>query len=96
MTETEETLPSLADEPSDEDWSPSSVQALRRYVAMTQAELAQRIGTRQQTVSEWETGTARPRRMGRRLLTMVAEESGFYSTDGAGTPRADDATSADR
>lgn len=73
-----------------EDWSPASVQALRRHMAVTQTELAERIGTRQQTVSEWETGTARPRRMGRRILSMVAEESGFYSTDGS----ADEATSS--
>ena len=81
---------------SSEDWSAVSVQALRRHMALTQSELAERIGTRQQTVSEWETGTARPRRMGQRLLSMIAEESGFYSagdpTVEAASPRAFDAT----
>ncbi len=52
---------------------------LRGYLGDTQAEFAARLGTRQQTVSEWETGSSRPRRMARRLLHLLAEERGFYS-----------------
>jgi len=57
-------------------------------MGVTQAELADRIGTRQQTVSEWETGASTPRRMSQRLLRMVAEEAGIYDAgiDDAGTP----------
>lgn len=59
-------------------WDGQRVQSLRRWLEDSQAELAERLGTRQQTVSEWETGSSQPRRMSRRLLGMVAEESGYY------------------
>lgn len=60
-------------------WEATAVRRLRGYLGETQAEFAERLGTRQQTVSEWETGSSRPRRMAQRLLGMVAEERGFYS-----------------
>ena len=67
------------DRPADgEQWEPARVRALRDWLDTSQTTLADRIGTRQQTVSEWETGASRPRRMSRRLLHLVAEESGFY------------------
>lgn len=62
-------------------WDGERVHALRRWLQDSQTELAERLGTRQQTVSEWETGSSRPRRMSRRLLGMVAEESGYYSVE---------------
>jgi DNA-binding transcriptional regulator YiaG len=62
-------------------WTAGRVRRLRGYLRASQAELAARLGARQQTVSEWETGTTRPRGMSRRLLHLVAEESGFYSTE---------------
>lgn len=64
-------------------WDAGGVRRLRRFLGASQAELAERLGTRQQTVSEWETGASRPRRMSRRLLHFVAETSGYYRTDGA-------------
>ncbi len=64
-----------------DEWDAERVRALREWLASSQAGLADRIGTRQQTVSEWETGTSQPRRMSRRLLRMVAEESGFYDVE---------------
>ncbi|MCK9487309.1 MAG: helix-turn-helix domain-containing protein [Dehalococcoidia bacterium] len=75
-------------------WDADAVRALRAQLGLTQADLAERLGTRQQTVSEWETGTSEPRRMSRRLLRMVAEDAGFYdaspppgdTADGPGTP----------
>lgn len=70
--------------PGEEPWSSDEVQRLRAHLGVTQAELAARIGTRQQTISEWETGTRAPRRMARRLLRMVAEESGLYETGATG------------
>lgn len=63
-------------------WDQEAVRRLRRYLGDSQAELAQRLGTRQQTVSEWETGRRQPRRMSRRLLQLVAEEAGFYDASG--------------
>ena len=60
-------------------WIPEDVRRLRTHLGLSQAELADRIGTRQQTISEWETGASAPRRMSRRLLHLVAEESGYYT-----------------
>ncbi len=44
---------------------------------LTQAKLAEELGTRQQTISEWETGMYKPRGTSATLLTIVAERSGF-------------------
>ena len=62
-------------------WDAARVRRLRGHLGATQSEFAERLGTRQQTVSEWETGASRPRAMARRLLHLVAEERGFYSTE---------------
>ena len=35
------------------------------------------MGTRQQTISEWETGLYAPRGVSERMLGMVAESAGF-------------------
>lgn len=69
-------------------WDAIGVRALREQLGLTQAELAERLGTRQQTVSEWETGVSRPRRMSQRLLGIVAEESAGYEA-GAVLPGTD-------
>ena len=58
-------------------WDGSGVRALRRHMRLTQAKLAEELGTRQQTISEWETGMYRPRGTSTTLLTLVAERSGF-------------------
>lgn len=73
-----------------DEWDAERVRALREWLADSQAGLADRIGTRQQTVSEWETGSSQPRRMSRRLLRMVAEESGFYAVEQSGEDRSGD------
>lgn len=44
---------------------------------LSQAELAAELGTRQQTVSEWETGRYRPRGASATLLSIVAERAEF-------------------
>lgn len=67
-----------APEADEGEWTPDAVQRLRAGLGLSQAQLAARVGTRQQTISEWETGARTPRRMSRRLLRLVAEESGLY------------------
>jgi DNA-binding transcriptional regulator YiaG len=62
-------------------WDGARVRRLRGHLQATQAQFAARIGTRQQTVSEWETGASRPRGMSRRLLHLIAEEAGFYGVE---------------
>jgi len=44
---------------------------------LTQVKLAEELGTRQQTISEWEKGMYRPRGASATLLSIVAERSGF-------------------
>jgi DNA-binding transcriptional regulator YiaG len=58
-------------------WDARSVRGLRQHLDMTQAQLAEEIGVRQQTVSEWETGQYTPRGASEKLLNMVAEKGAF-------------------
>ncbi len=58
-------------------WDAQRVRALRRHLGLSQAQMAQDLGVRQQTVSEWETGRHRPRGAAARLLSLVAERAGF-------------------
>jgi len=58
-------------------WDSTSIQALRRHLDLTQAELSEKLGTRQQTISEWETGMYLPRGTSATLLSMVAEQAKF-------------------
>lgn len=58
-------------------WNADMVRALRDYMDLNQDELAQILGVRQQTVSEWETGVYRPTRGRSKHLTMVAEKAAF-------------------
>lgn len=59
------------------DWDGISINALRKHMGLTQQELADELGTRQQTISEWETGMYKPRGASITLLTIVAERAGF-------------------
>jgi DNA-binding transcriptional regulator YiaG len=59
------------------DWDGQQVRALRQHLKLTQAKLADELGTRQQTISEWEIGMYKPRGTSATLLTLVAERSGF-------------------
>lgn len=61
-------------------WDSQRIQDLRRHLELTQRELAERLGTRQQTISEWETGMYRPRGASATLLSIVAEQSKFKYT----------------
>lgn len=58
-------------------WDSRSIPALRRHLGLTQREMADRMGTRQQTISEWETGRYKPRGASAMLLSIVAEQAKF-------------------
>jgi DNA-binding transcriptional regulator YiaG len=58
-------------------WDRERVRALRVHLGMTQQEMAGQLGTRQQTISEWETGLYKPRGTSSTLLSIVAERSSF-------------------
>ena len=54
---------------------------LRRSLGLTQRRLADKLGVRQQTVSEWETGAYQPRGAAARLLDIVAEDALPYGKE---------------
>jgi DNA-binding transcriptional regulator YiaG len=58
-------------------WDSGRIRALRLHMKLTQQEMADKLGTRQQTVSEWETGMYQPRGASATLLSMVAERAEF-------------------
>jgi DNA-binding transcriptional regulator YiaG len=63
------------------DWDAKTILALRKHLELTQADMAARLGTRQQTISEWEKGMYQPRGASAKLLTIVAEGARFkYKT----------------
>jgi DNA-binding transcriptional regulator YiaG len=59
------------------EWTPETIKALREHMGLTQKELAEELGMRQQTISEWETGMYRPRRSTSKYLALIAERAGF-------------------
>jgi DNA-binding transcriptional regulator YiaG len=58
-------------------WDSEKIHALRAHLKLTQNEMAEQLGTRQQTISEWEKGMYCPRGASSTLLTMVAEKAKF-------------------
>ena len=58
-------------------WDERKIQALRRHLGLSQHQMADRLGTRQQTISEWETGMYRPRGTSATLLSIIAERANF-------------------
>ena len=73
-------------------WDAGRVKALRQHLGLTQEELAREMGTRQQTISEWETGLYQPRGLSERLLSIVAERAGFAYEAGGTGPEQDEAS----
>lgn len=59
-----------AERPS--EWTPGRIQGLRTELGMSQTAFAERMGVRQATVSDWETGKQSPSPMARRLLDRIA------------------------
>lgn len=71
-------------------WHAATIRALRAHLGLTQQSLADELGTRQATVSDWERGLYAPRGASSRVLDMVAERAGLeYGAAGQdeGTPR---------
>lgn len=66
-----------------QEWDQQRIRALRQHLGLTQQQLADELGTRQQTISEWETGVYRPRGTSSTLLTILSEKAGFtYRANG--------------
>lgn len=58
-------------------WDGELVKALRHHLGLSQAELADTLGMRQQTISDWETNAYTPRRSTSKYLSLIAEKAGF-------------------
>ncbi len=58
-------------------WDARRIRALRNHLDLTQIEMAGQMGIRQQTVSEWEQGDYEPRGASAKLLSIIADRSGF-------------------
>ena len=58
-------------------WDSDLIRALRHHMGMGQSELAEQLGVRQQTISEWETGSYAPKRAMSKYLMIIAEQAGF-------------------
>ncbi len=58
-------------------WNADSIRALRQHLEMSQQKMSEELGIRQQTVSDWELGSHRPRGGMAHLLTIVAERADF-------------------
>ncbi len=59
------------------DWDAKHIKALRQHLKLTQSDMADQLGTRQQTVSEWEVGLYEPRGASAKLLSIIADRSEF-------------------
>lgn len=69
-------------------WNAELIKGLRRHLGLSQAELAARLGVRQQTISDWEVNAYDPRRAMSKYLSLVAEQVGFrYGEAEAQTPQ---------
>jgi transcriptional regulator with XRE-family HTH domain len=70
-----ETRPPWDHPPEDAAWDADTVRELRTVLGLSQQAFARELGVRQQTVSDWETGTYRPRGASARVLSLVAERA---------------------
>jgi len=59
------------------EWKPETIKSLRDHLGMTQKQMADELGVRQQTISEWEVGVYIPRRSTQKYLSLIAERAGF-------------------
>jgi DNA-binding transcriptional regulator YiaG len=59
-------------------WHSDLIRALRQHMKLSQTEFAEKLGVRQQTVSDWETKVYDPRLSTSKHLTIVAEQAGFH------------------
>ena len=56
-------------------WNGKRIKDLRKRLGLTQEELAAEIGTRQQTISHWETEDYLPRGIPQKILSIMEEKT---------------------
>ena len=59
------------------EWNSETILALRGHIGNSQTKLAQELGVRQQTISEWEKGQYKPRGASITLLNLLGRTAGF-------------------
>ena len=59
------------------EWNSETVLGLRAHIGNSQTKLANELGVRQQTISEWEKGLYKPRGASNTLLNLLARTAGF-------------------
>ncbi|MBE9068984.1 helix-turn-helix transcriptional regulator [Leptolyngbya cf. ectocarpi LEGE 11479] len=60
-------------------WQQDAIKALRKHMSLTQAQFAQELGVRRQTVSEWENGVYDPDRSTTKFLELIAKQAEFQA-----------------
>nr|WP_235071126.1 helix-turn-helix transcriptional regulator [Leptolyngbya sp. Heron Island J] len=60
-------------------WQQDAIKALRKHMSLTQAQFAQELGVRRQTVSEWENGVYDPDRSTTKFLELIAKQTKFQA-----------------
>ena len=58
-------------------WNSDLIKGLRLHLGVSQAQLAEQLGVRQQTISEWETGMYAPSLKISKYLNLFAKEVQF-------------------
>jgi DNA-binding transcriptional regulator YiaG len=71
------------------EWTPGQIKQVREDLGVSQGELAKRMGVRQATVSDWETGKQSPSPMARRLLDRIAGSGETGEEEGSPSKRAE-------
>ena len=59
------------------EWNSETVLGLRSHIGHSQTVLAEELGVRQQTISEWETCLYKPTGASKTLLNLIARTAGF-------------------
>ena len=57
-------------------WTKYTIKSFRLWLDESQVQFSNRLGCRQQTISDWELGILKPNNMSRNLLTRVAIDVG--------------------
>ncbi|MEO1069532.1 MAG: helix-turn-helix transcriptional regulator [Cyanobacteria bacterium J06638_6] len=63
------------------DWQGHAIKALRLYKGLNQAQFADELGVRRETVSEWENSKYEPDRSKRKLLNIIAQQANFGESE---------------
>jgi DNA-binding XRE family transcriptional regulator len=58
-------------------WNSDLIKGLREHLGLSQAQLAEKLGVRQQTISEWETSLYAPSLKTSKYLGLIARETKF-------------------